>query len=186
MLSNGQKCVVLYAGLHGLAQGLNQIIEAATLLKDKPEIQFVLLGDGPEKRELVKMASERKLTNITFHKPVSQENMPSIIASADIMVIPLKTYIPGAVPSKLYEAMACGRPVVLIASGEADDIVSKHGAGIVVSPGDINGLVSALCNLSNSPERRKNLGNCGHRAAVTQYNRSLIVNRFIEYLERQL
>jgi glycosyltransferase involved in cell wall biosynthesis len=185
MLAIGRECVVLYAGLHGLAQGLEQIIEAATRLSEEPGIRFVLLGDGPEKRKLLRMARERRLANIRFLNPVPQEDMPNLIAAADIMVIPLKTYILGAVPSKLYEAMACGLPLIVIASGDAADIVSKHEVGLIVPPGDVAGLVSALRCLAQDPHKRKKLGQNGRQVAVAQYNRSVIVNQFMKYLEEQ-
>jgi glycosyltransferase involved in cell wall biosynthesis len=95
-------------------------------------------------------------------------------------------YIPGAVPSKLYEAMASGRPVVLIADGEAADIVHAHQAGLVVEPGDIGGLVKALRALGSQPSLRQMLGGNGRRAAELSFDRSQIAARFIKHLESSL
>ena len=92
--------------------------------------------------------------------------MPELFASADIALVPLKGQIPGAVPSKLYEAMASGLPVVLVASGEPADIVRSARAGIVVEPGDPEGLAGALRHLAQSPEDRRQLGDAGRETAV--------------------
>jgi glycosyltransferase involved in cell wall biosynthesis len=109
-----------------------------------------------------------------------------LVASADIVLVPLKTYIPGAVPSKLYEAMASGRPVVLVADGEAAEIVRQHQAGLVVKPGDIRGLVCALRTLAGQPSLRRRYGENGRRAAERFFDRSTIATNFMKHLEDHL
>lgn len=184
ILADDADCVVIYAGLHGIAQGLNQIVEAATLLQDDLGLKFVLIGDGPEKLSLIKSAGNLK--NITFLESLPKHEIPTRIASADIVVVPLKMYIPGAVPSKLYEAMASRKPVILIASGEAADIINDYEAGIVVEPGHIEGMVSAIRQLREHPELCTQLGNNGQRAVQQHFDRRKIVERFIEFLESHL
>lgn len=186
LLRSGRCCVVLYAGLHGLAQGLEQIIEAADQLRSDTSITFVLVGDGPVKRTLIREAEAKGLGNIKFLDPMPQDQMPALIAAADIVLVPLKTRIPGAVPSKLYEAMSAGRAVVVIASGEAADIVTQHRAGIVVAPGDIQGLTTSLLDLARNLSYREQLGAEARRAATTLFDRSVSIARFIRYLEEQL
>jgi colanic acid biosynthesis glycosyl transferase WcaI len=178
--------VVLYAGLHGLAQGLDQVLHAADALRDDLRLRFVLIGDGPEKESLLELARARELKNVTFFEPRPASEIPSWLAAADIVVVPLKMYIPGAVPSKLYEAMASARPVVLVAKGEAADIVTEHAAGIVVDPGDVNGLVKALRLLGDQPSLRRSLGRNGRCAAERYFDRSKIATRFIKHLEANL
>ena len=186
LLKSGRGCVVLYAGLHGLAQGLEQIIEAADQLKEDTSIRFVLIGDGPVKRSLVRQAEARGLNNIQFLDPMPLDQMPALIAAADVVLVPLKKRIPGAVPSKLYEAMSGGRALVVITSGEAADIVARHKAGIVVAPGDIQGLTSSLLDLARNARYRQQLGVQARRAATTRFDRSASIARFIHYLEAQL
>lgn len=186
MLGSGPGCVILYAGLHGLAQGLEQMIEAADQLKTDSSIRFVLVGDGPAKHTLVREAQARGLSNIKFLDPVSPERMPALVAAADIVLVPLKMHIPGAVPSKLYEAMSSGRALVVIASGEAADIVSRHKAGVVVAPGDIQTLTTSLLELAHNLSYREQLGAEARRAATTLFDRSVSTTRFIKYLEESL
>lgn len=185
-LRENGNCVALYAGLHGLAQGLGQVIEAAERIRQDSKLQIFLLGDGPTKAQLVQDAQARRLSNIHFLDPIAAEEMPGWIAAADIALVTLKTYIPGAVPSKLYEAMAAGKPVVLVASGEPAEIVNKHRAGIVVEPGDIGGLAAALQQLAANPGLRHKLGANGRCAAEQYYDRNVIVDRFAQFLEVQL
>jgi glycosyltransferase involved in cell wall biosynthesis len=179
-------CVVMYAGLHGLAQGLGQVLMAAEDLVEDRRFKFVLIGDGPEKNMLMGQAAMRGLTNVEFQDPRRSEEIPSLIAGCDIVLVPLTSYLLGAVPSKLYEAMAGGRPIILVASGEASQIINDHQAGITVEPGDITGLVQALKTLLAQPQLRKTLGENGRRAAEQHFDRETIVSGFREFLEQKL
>jgi colanic acid biosynthesis glycosyl transferase WcaI len=185
-LGSKEQCVVLYAGLHGLAQGLDQILDAARVLKDDCPCRFVLIGDGPEKKALVARATENGLTNVAFRDPLPAADIPEIVASTDMVVITLKMHIPGAVPSKLYEAMASGQPVIMVAEGEAAEIVESFHTGIAVKPGDIQGLARAVKTLYGSPQLRKDLGSNGRRTVEEHYDREKIVAQFVSYLEDAL
>jgi glycosyltransferase involved in cell wall biosynthesis len=182
-LSGNAKFVVLYAGLHGLAQGLDQILEAAAKLQNDTELEFVLIGDGPEKNELRSAAKCRDLNNVRFLDPRPASEIPALIAAADIVLVPLKKYIPGAVPSKLYEAMASARPVILVADGEAAELVCRHKVGIVVKPGVINDLIDAIRKLHTNPSLRRTLGQNGRRASEQFFDRTGIAKGFIDHLE---
>jgi colanic acid biosynthesis glycosyl transferase WcaI len=113
---------------------------------------------------------------------VPKDAMPRLVSQADICLAPLKTYIPGAVPSKIYEAMACGRPVVFVGEGEAAEIVLQNGAGLVVRPGDVSGLAAALRELAVDGELRQRIGACGRHAAETKFDRAMIFSCFEEML----
>jgi glycosyltransferase involved in cell wall biosynthesis len=162
---------------------LSQILEAASALSQVSDLQFVLLGDGPEKQALVDQTKREGLENIRFLQSRPSSELPPLVAAADIILVTLKIYIPGAVPSKIYEAMSSGRPIVLVAEGEAADIIREHRAGIVVKPGDIPGLTEAIRTLHSQPSLRQNLGENGRRAAEQFFDRAKIAMRFIEYLE---
>ncbi len=180
-----EKFLVTYAGLHGLAQGLEQILESANVLRPDDNIVFHLIGDGPEKQKLVALARQQNLANVRFFAALSSDQIPRALSSSAVIIVPLKKDISGAVPSKLYEAMACGRPVILVAKGEAADIVREHQVGIVVPPGDTDGLVKAILTLYANKDLREKLGEKGRQAAVQHFDRSTIANRFIEYLTAQ-
>lgn len=179
-----KRCVAIYAGLLGVAQGLDQVLDAAARLRDRPELGFVLVGGGAEKERLIRRASELRLTNVRFLDPRPLDAIPALLAAADIALVPLKHHIPGAVPSKLFEAMAAGLPVVLAADGEAARIVRAAQAGMVVAPGDVGGMVSALRLLAADPDRRQQLGAGGRAACVARYSRRAILDAFIDRLEQ--
>ena len=177
--------LALYAGLHGLAQGLEQVLAVADALRGD-HMRFALVGDGPEKKALQEQARTRGLDNVGFHDPRPRDEMPALVAAADIIPVTLKTELPGAVPSKLYEAMASARPIVLVATGEPADIVRRNEVGLVVAPGDVQGLVAALRTLAADPALRARLGENGRRCAEREYDRGRIIARFMAHLEEHL
>lgn len=186
ILKSGENFTVLYAGLHGLAQGLDQVLAAAELLQAEDGLQFVLVGEGPEKQNLVEQVKKRHLAKVKFLDPRPAKEIPALIATADAIMVVLKMHLDGAVPSKLYEAMSSGKPVILVASGEAAEIVRQYQAGIVVEPGDVQGFAQAVKSLQGQPQLRRTLGENGRRAAEQHFDRTIIVNRFIEHLEANL
>ncbi len=182
----GRACIAMYAGLHGIAQGLDQVLEAAARLTDLPSLEFALVGDGPVKSALVARSRELGLSNVRFLDARPREEMPGLVASADLAIVPLKMSLPGAVPSKIYEAMGAGVPIVLVAAGEAAAIVDRSQAGVHVAPGDVPGLAAAIRGLAADPERRAKLGAAGRSAAVRDFDRVGIADRFIDHLEGAL
>ena len=182
-LAEDNKFVVLYAGLHGLAQGLDRVLEAAEKLAVEPGYRFIFVGDGPEKTKLATIAKQQKYADIIFMDPLTKDEIPDLLAAADVLLIPLACDIPGAVPSKLYEAMASGMPLVLAANGEPAEIVRKHQAGIVVVPGDVNGLAGAIHALRADQDKAAYFAKNARRAAVENYDRAQIAQTFMAYLE---
>lgn len=182
-LGGNGRCLALYAGLHGIAQGLPQLLDAAGVLRGESGPDIVLLGDGPVKAKLVADAQARGLENVRFLDPRPADALPPLLAASDILLVPLGLGIPGAVPSKLYEAMASGRPIVLVAGGEPANIVRTHRAGLVVQPDDIAGLAEALRTLRDDPALRAELGANGRRAAERHFDRREIALQFMAHLE---
>lgn len=182
-MAAGAQLVAVYAGLHGIAQGLEQVLEAAALLRNEVPVRFVLVGDGPAKQALIEHCRLLGLDNVTFMDPVPPREAPAILASADIALIPLKQDLPGAVPSKIYEAMASATPVVLATHGEAASIIQSAGAGIAVAPGDSAGIASAVRRLASDATLRARCGARGRAAALEHYDRQIIAAAFISRLE---
>jgi glycosyltransferase involved in cell wall biosynthesis len=184
-LAPGAEVVAVYAGLHGIAQGLDQILEAAALLPPATRLGIALVGEGPEKQRLIRRAAEMGLQNVRFLDPLPHAEMPAVLASADIAIITLKTALPGAVPSKLYEAMAASLPVLLAADGEPAGILRQCDAGIAVAPGNPRAMADALSTLALDRSLRLRLGENGRRAAEGRYNRNAISAQFLQFLESQ-
>jgi glycosyltransferase involved in cell wall biosynthesis len=177
-------CLVMYVGLHGIAQGLERVLDAAVAVQDIAGLEFAFVGEGPEKKRLIERSRRLGLRNVRFEDPIPAADVPALLASSDIALVPLKLHLPGAVPSKVYEAMASGRPMLLAADGEAAKIVRESGAGVAVGPGDSVGMAAALRELCTDVERRQNMGGKGRRVAVERFDRRAIIDRFIDYLEK--
>lgn len=119
--SHGKK-IFLYAGRIGSAQGLDVLLKAAALTKNRPDISYEIVGDGPELLALKRLAHELKLTNLVFHEPVPLHAMPQVLTRAYGFVVTLKNLalFEGARPSKIMPAIASGLPVVYSGSGEGE------------------------------------------------------------------
>ncbi|MFQ5568404.1 MAG: glycosyltransferase family 4 protein [Rhodothermales bacterium] len=184
ILADGRETVAVYAGLHGVAQGLEQILEAAQQLQDVDDFGIVFIGDGPEKEKLMQRSRHLQLNNVRFLPPYPREDMPEVMSAVDIALVPLKRRLPGAVPSKLYEAMGTGLPVVLMADGEPADVVTRAGAGCVVPPNNPVALAQTLRWLSRDKDACVRMGTHGRRAALEHYNREVIADAFIRLIEQ--
>jgi len=172
------KFILSYAGLIGIAQGVNVIIETALQLKEVQELHFLIVGEGVEKQKLQDRARSLKLNNITFLSCQPKELIVSLLTSSDIALIPLVSdKLLDAVPSKLLEAWACKLPVLLIAGGEAADTVLKAGGGIVVAPNDINGIKIAIKKLQDSPELIKKYSQNGFNYVSGNFDREFLAKK---------
>ena len=141
--------LVGYCGLHGLFQGLEAVVEAADLLRGHRAIRFVMVGDGPSKASLVSLADAKGVPNLRFEDTVPRSTVASILASSDAAVVPLAAELPGTMPSKVYEALASGVPLIVSKGCEAEDLVNEHGVGRTFAPLDSEELASTVIELAN-------------------------------------
>jgi glycosyltransferase involved in cell wall biosynthesis len=183
--------IIMYAGLHGLAQDLETLLKVAESLQEEhPEIRFLLIGDGPKKRQLQLAAEKKALSNVVFLPSQPRERIQEFINAADVTLAPLNPpHLRGAIPSKIFDSMACGVPVIVAAAGEARRVVEEAEAGVAVEPGDARALREAILHLSRHPELRARMGQRGREAAVKKYSRSKqaqILARLLEGLSGEL
>jgi len=176
--------VFLYAGLLGLAQGLDQILDAAVRLPPEVPGRCVLVGEGPVRKALQERVDREGIDRVRILPAQPRERIPALLAAADVAVASLGMRLPGAVPSKIYEAMAAERPLLLIAEGEAARRVERAGCGLTVRPGDLEGVREAWTRLATDAELRARLGAAGRRAAETEYDRRKIAERLDGFLRR--
>jgi glycosyltransferase involved in cell wall biosynthesis len=138
-----------YCGLHGIFQGLEVVIEAAERLRDNPKFRFVMIGDGPTKESLMAQAEAAGLKNIDFFPRQPKDRMPGILASMDASLIPLATSLPGTMPSKVYEALAAGVPIIATAGCEADQLVRRYNVGKLFDPANADQVAEAINDLAS-------------------------------------
>ena len=178
------KFALCYAGIHGIAQGLEVIINAAEIVKDEENIQFIFVGDGPEKQDLINLAKEKGLNNVTFLPLQPKTNMPKIVASMDAAIIPLRKLelFKGALPSKMFETLASEIPIILPVQGEAAKLINSANAGIVVEPENSKEIAEAVLKLYNDIELRNDLGKNGRNYVMENYARENITRKLEKVL----
>ncbi|MBL4938121.1 glycosyltransferase family 4 protein [Clostridium sp. YIM B02515] len=184
-LNINDKFCVCYAGIHGIAQGLEVIVEVAEILRSHKEIQFIFVGDGPEKQKLISIKEEKSLNNVTFLPLYPKKDMPRLIASMDSTIIPLKKLdlFKGALPSKMFECLASELPIILAVEGEAEELIRSANAGIVVEPENSKQIAEAVLDLYNNIELRKELGRNGRKYVSENYSRETITKKLEKILE---
>jgi colanic acid biosynthesis glycosyl transferase WcaI len=167
------KFVAAYCGTFGMAQGLEIVLEAAAQLRSRTEIVFLIAGEGSERGRIERQIAEQKLTNVLDLGKQLRENIPALLGLADVCLVPLRPrpVFKTAIPSKVFEAMAAARPVILGVDGEAKELVLGAQAGIAVPPGDSGALVDAVMLLHENPELARRLGANGRRVAESKYTR---------------
>ena len=164
--------LVGYFGLHGLFQGLEVVVEAAEKLRDSPHITFLMVGDGPCRDDLIALAQRKRLDNLRFLGLLPWQRIPSILASCDAGLVPLAAEFPGTTPSKVYETLASGVPVVVSRGCEGAEIIERECAGRTFRPGDSNELADALIDLqADSDELARIRKNCRKLAEKFDYDR---------------
>jgi glycosyltransferase involved in cell wall biosynthesis len=166
-----------YAGNLGIAQGLDIVLEAAGHLRGAGA-HFLIVGDGPRGATLREVAQARGLDNVEFRPSVPADQVGPVLQGCHALLIPLRDHalLDGFIPSKLYDAMAVGRPAIVAARGEAAALVRKHDAGLTIAPEDGAALADAVRALRANPARVAQLGAAG-REAAPQYARSHQVAR---------
>ncbi len=183
------KKIALYAGNHGYAGAVEQILYAAELLRNEPTFHFLLIGEGPEKQKLTEMAANLGLSNVTFHGQVPLEAMPAFVSISDMAIVTLRKsqVMAGARPAKAFVMMAGGKPIVLAAEGEAARLIQAAGAGIVVPPEDHESIANAIRSLLRHPRVAAEMGASGRAFVISNFQWSALVRNWIaELSERSL
>ena len=166
-----------YGGIIGHAQGLEVILYAAQQLRDCQHVHFILQGSGPEKEKLQALKAELQLTNIHFLEPVAKADMPAILQAIDVALVPLKNLplFQGAIPSKVFEALAMEVPLLLGVDGEARrHFIEKAQAGWYFEPENATALASVIRSLIENPKSIETAGQNGRKYVAEHFNRDQI------------
>lgn len=177
--------ILFYGGIIGHAQGLEVILRAAQILKNIKDIKFVLLGNGPEKSNLLQMKAELQLDNVFFYDAVAKTQMQAIITQTDAAIIPLKRLdlFKGAIPSKVFENLALKKPILLGVEGEAKTLFIDEGkCGLSFIPEDYNDLAKKILILYNDTNLARQMGDNGLKYAKENFNRDIIAEEFYKEL----
>lgn len=178
--------VVMYAGNLGEYQDLHTVVQAAALLRDRPDITFAVVGEGVRRHKLEQQAATLGLTNIRFIGPRPIAEMPQILALGDLQLVTLQDLdiFRVTLPSKLVATLAAGRPVLGGLTGDAAELVRRSGAGEVVRPGDARDMADAITRFAAlSPAERELRATAGRRHYQQRLNRSTVARELSALLD---
>lgn len=181
-----QSKVLLYAGVMNPPQGLDIVLAMARDLQNRgvTDIYTVLVGDGQQRQALQRLAADQRLSHVRFLPQQSRETVAGLYGIATAILIPLRprkdTH---TVPSKVFEAMGSGKPILLSATGEAADLVTNAGAGVVVNPGNASAMADAASILCLNSDLATSMGRSGKKCARERFDRRILNTRYQRLLE---
>jgi len=179
--SNNQTPKIVYAGLLGVAQGILALCKSVPF--KQLGFEFHIYGDGAEKKELESFLLNNPNSGIYYHGNAPRKEIPAILHQYDLTIIPLIKPIFGAIPSKIYEAMAAGLPIIFAGGGEGATLIKQHDTGWICEPSDFKSMAHVLTQINQLTQAELNQKkvNCKIAAEKT-FNREIQINQLHEFL----
>jgi colanic acid biosynthesis glycosyl transferase WcaI len=181
--------LAMYSGSVAGKQGLQTFVQAAAEFDSDPDITCCLIGEGPYLPELKELAGDLSLKRFLFLPLQPRDALPTQLAAADVLVITQRKAVCDVVfPGKLLYYMAAGRPILAAVNKDSETgrFIREHQVGLVVPPEDPASLAQAIRWMQSNPERTRQFGLNGRRTAETQFDRSVVLERFAAYIESGL
>ena len=181
--------MAVFTGTHGPANGLDAVLNAAAVLKQRGRkgVKLLLVGDGKQKDGLQQRAQREQLHNIVFHPSVSKERIACLLAGADAgmqILANVPAFYFGTSPNKFFDYLASGLPVVNNYPGWVASLINEHECGKAVPPDNPEAFADALEYLADHPEERKAMGVRARQLATEQFDRSVLSKQFVGVLEK--
>ena len=182
------KFVASYVGTHGLAHGLETVLEAADLMREREDIVFLLIGDGAQKTELLEKKAAMKVDNVLMLDQQPKYRMPEIWSLTDASMVLLRDapLFHEVIPSKIFESMAMKRPIILGVQGECEGIVTDAGAGICIQPQSAEELAAAVIRLADDRELGATIGESASQFVAQHFNRVDLARQFEAVMRRHV
>lgn len=182
-----KKFVCSYVGTIGMAHGLEVVLQAAELLREKgrDDVRFLIVGDGAQRKSLERQAEELGLSEVVvFTGCLPKDQMPKVLASSDACLIHLRKceLFVTVIPSKIFEILAMRRPIIMGVRGEACEIVMASGAGLEMEPGSAESLVGHVERLADDPEWAAQLGETAREYVAENYSRDGFAVTYLQHL----
>lgn len=181
----GEEFVVLYTGNLGLAQAPEILIKVAELLKNESDIIFLIVGAGVLYEKLRSEVEQKNLTNIVFPGARPRSEMPTYVAASDVCIIPYKKSetFRNTLPSKMFDYMAGGKPIIINLDGEAGDLIQQAQCGLVVKEENASDLAEKIQYLKQNPSRAQQMGCAGRTFVEKNYRRETVAAHLEELLK---
>lgn len=180
--------VVIFTGAHGVANGLDAILDAAAVLKDmgRDDIVLVFVGDGKVKPHLMERARKEQLDNCKFYAPMPKTELNKLVASADVGLMVLANvpaFYYGTSPNKFFDYISSGLPVLNNYPGWLADMIKENHLGVVVTPNDAKAFAVGLISLLDNEDYRVSCGKNARCFAESHFSRAQLGNEFVSFLE---
>jgi len=177
------KKVFLYVGTHAFYHGLDTLIQAAKLLKNDTAIAFLMIGNGPERQRIIKLAEDLGVTNVVFgQSPYWEMGDLYSICYASVATLRNLEVAKSMRLSKVFPSLSCGVPVIYAGIGESVELIRDNNCGICVEPENAELLAAAVKRLAINEGVRDHLGNMGRKLVEAEYSWRVIVNRWMQEL----
>ena len=178
--------VCAYVGTLGMASGLNVVVEVGRILKERglSNIRLMLIGDGAIGKQLEREVRKQHLDNIIFTGRKTKELMPRYLASVDACLVHLKKteLFKSVLPTKMFEAGAMARPIILGVQGSAAEWLGDAEGGIAIEPENAEELVDAMVTLAKDDVLREEYGRSGHEYVCAYYDRAVLARSYLEQI----
>ena len=187
---SGNDLMAIFTGTHGLANGLDAVIDAAVELqkRGRNDIKLVLVGDGMQKKPLIASAQQLELTNVVFHEPVNKNKLAALMASADIglqILANIPAFYYGTSPNKFFDYIAAGLPVLNNYPGWLADSITDRKCGFAVPPENPSAFADALEYAADHRNELKEMGINAQQLAREQFNREDLSQKFSEWVAKE-
>lgn len=181
--------IAVFTGAHGVANGLDAVLDMASVLKtrQRDDIKIVFVGDGKMKNALKKRAEDERLDNCIFMEYMPKKELNDVMARADIGLMVLANvpaFYYGTSPNKFFDYIASGLPVVNNYPGWLADLINDNKCGIAVEPDNSETFADAIIKLANDSKLRKEYGERGRALAEREFARDILGKQFVEFLEK--
>lgn len=185
-LGIADKVAIIYVGAHGIANHLIQVLETADLLRDRPEVVFMLVGDGAQKPVLQEEVERLRLQNVLFFDPVPKQEIFRYILAADFGTSVLKKVdtFKTVYSNKTFDYMACKRPVLMVIDGVSRELVEQAGCGRYIEPEDPAAFAATIREYLDADRRTWiEEGENGYRFAKENFDREVLAMKYLRLLE---
>lgn len=173
---------ILYIGTLGMAHGLELVLNAAKNLN----VEFYLVGEGAEKKKLIKKRDSLGLNNVHIKNFVSREKVPEMISNADLCLVMLKPdkLFETVIPSKMFEMMGMAKPILLGVRGESGEILEKAGAGLSFEPGNLSDFIEKITYFDKNRDELKRMGKRGRIFVVENFDRKRLADEYLSIVHK--
>lgn len=183
-LGLGDRFVASYVGTHGMAHGLDAVLDVAKRLKARDDLRFLLVGEGAERARLQGRVENERITNAVLLGVLPRDQMNEIYATTDLCLVTLRKaeLFTMVIPSKIFEIAAMARPILLSVDGEARAIVEASGGGVFTPPEDVDRMAGAIVSFVDDRPRGVAMGERGRAYVSREFDRDALARRYLDVL----